>query len=512
MKQEELTARGCLRTFEYEKGSSTLSCRLVLCITLFHILPCPETKKGFAKMSHDGSHVDTQPPAHADLPIFEGIFSTEEGDRRLASDDFGHLVHRVPSAVLSPRSVDDVVRVVQYARQHGLTVAPRGQGHSTSGQAQVEGGIVVHLTSLNAITAIHADCVEVEAGALWSTLLQATLAQGLTPPVLTDFTGLSIGGVLSVGGIGGTSYRYGPIVDNVLALEVVTGEGKLETCSPQQQPDLFHNVLAGLGQCGMIVKATLRLVPAPTHARVFHLFYPHVGAMLHDQRLLMRDGRFDYLLGYIIPTPQGTWGYMLEGTIFYTSSAQHPDNAQLLAHLGFIAGIEQVEDMTYLTFANRVVLQVDGLKAQGAWDQQHPWFDVFVPDSKIEPFVSEALAEISPIDFGLMPILLYGLDSASFRAPLLPAPAEGTFFLFDILRSLAPSSGTLAQAIEHNRQLYERSRALGATCYPIGTLNLTPADWQAHFGPQWVGLQRAKQRFDPDDILTPGQNIFPRQK
>ena len=132
--------------------------------------------------------------------------------------------------------------------------------------------------------------VEVGAGMLWRTVLQATTAKGLTPPVLTGYLGLSVGGTLSVGGVGGTTYRYGAQVDNVLQLQVVTGEGQLQTCSASQQPDLFEAALAGQGQCGIIVKATLRLVPAETNTRTFLLFYPDVPTMLADERLLIADG------------------------------------------------------------------------------------------------------------------------------------------------------------------------------------------------------------------------------
>src|SRR5260370_17546954 len=129
------------------------------------------------------------------------------------------------------------------------------------------------------LCAVHSDRVEVSSGVLWRTLLQATLARGLTPPVLPDYLDLSIGGVLSVGGIGGTSYRYGAIVDHVLELQVVTGMGELETCSPTQQRDLFESVLPGLGQCGVIVKATLRLVQTRTHPLFFHLLSPHLPSL-----------------------------------------------------------------------------------------------------------------------------------------------------------------------------------------------------------------------------------------
>ena len=365
------------------------------------------------------------------------------------------------------------------------------------------------MTSLNAFSAIHEDRVEVEAGALWSTLLQATLAQGLTPPVLTDYLNLSIGGVLSIGGIGGTSYRYGAVVDNVLELEVVTGAGTLETCSPTHETELFENALAGLGQCGIIVKATLRLIPAKTHARVFHLFYTHLAALIHDERLLLNDERFDYIVGHIVPTPAGTWDYILEVLSFYTPSTHQPDNAHLLQGLSFIPGIEQVEDTSYSAFSNRVIKHVDALKEMGVWNHPHPWFDVFVPDSELERYVSEALAEISPADFRSFPIILSGLRSKCFHAPLLRIPAEETFFSFALLRTVTPTLDAATKAIAHNRRLFERCRALGGTCYPIGTVELSPADWQTQFGPYWEKLQRAKGQFDPDNVLTLGQGVFP---
>jgi FAD/FMN-containing dehydrogenase len=436
----------------------------------------------------------------------------EVTERTLAADDFGHYLHRLPLAVLSPGSAEDIVRAVQFARQNGRKIAPRGQGHSTHGQAQVEAGIVVDVTSLNAISTIHSDRVEVEAGALWSTLLQATLAQGLTPPVLTDYLDLSIGGVLAVGGIGGTSHRYGAVVDNVLELQVITGAGKLETCSPTHQTELFENVLAGLGQCGIIVKATLQLLPAKTHARVFHLFYPHLAALIQDERLLLNDERFDYIAGRIVPTPAGTWSYILETVSFYTPSTHQPDNAHLLQDLSFIPGTERVEDTSYFAFSNRVVKEVDTHKEMGVWNHLHPWFDVFVPNSKVEQFVSEALVETSPVDLGLLPIILTGQRSKHFHTPLLRTPAEESFFSFDILRTATPDPDTITKAIAQNRQLFEHCRALGGTCYPIGTLELSHTDWKTQFGPHWEKLQRAKEHFDPDNVLTPGQGIFAVQQ
>jgi cytokinin dehydrogenase len=206
------------------------------------------------------------------LPPLDGILYTDAATRNAAADDFGHLVRRYPTAVLKPGSVKDIVRIVQFARTHKLKVAARGQAHSTYGQPLLEAGIVIDTSTLDTIHSINAEQAEVDAGVLWSQLLQASLEEQLTPPVLTDYIELSVGGTLAVGGIGGRSHRYGVQVDNVLSLQVVTGAGNLETCSRSQNRDLFEAVLAGLGQCGIIVRATVRLVSAAQNSRVFLLF------------------------------------------------------------------------------------------------------------------------------------------------------------------------------------------------------------------------------------------------
>src|SRR5260370_20457690 len=90
------------------------------------------------------------------------------------------------------------------------------------------------------------DQASVGAGATWRQVLRGTLAVGLTPPVLTDYLGLSVGGTLSVGGLSGSSFRHGAQVDHVTELEVVTGSGMRELCSPTRNPQLFLALLCVL--------------------------------------------------------------------------------------------------------------------------------------------------------------------------------------------------------------------------------------------------------------------------
>jgi FAD/FMN-containing dehydrogenase len=66
-------------------------------------------------------------------------------------DDFGHVVHKKPAAMLRPSNAQDIAKLVQFANRQGVKVAMRGQGHSFFGQTQVAGGVVIDSRSLNAM-------------------------------------------------------------------------------------------------------------------------------------------------------------------------------------------------------------------------------------------------------------------------------------------------------------------------------------------------------------------------
>jgi FAD/FMN-containing dehydrogenase len=180
----------------------------------------------------------------------------------------------MPRAVLTPASSADIAAAVRSAPTQKLQVAARGQGHSTYGRCMVADGIIIDMRRLNTIDEIDAGRVVVGAGATWKSVLEATLVQGLTPPVLTNYLNLSVGGTLAVGGIGGTSSRFGMQTDQVLELDVVTGDGRELKCSRDSNPDLFEAMRGGLAQCGIVTRATLALTRAPDRVRRYQLFYP----------------------------------------------------------------------------------------------------------------------------------------------------------------------------------------------------------------------------------------------
>jgi FAD/FMN-containing dehydrogenase len=280
-------------------------------------------------------------------------------------------------------------------------------------------------------------------------------------------------------------------------------------CSPVRHADLFRAVLAGLGQSAIITRATLRLLPAPATVRHYQLYYPSVAALTADQRRVVRDGRFGYVEGQIV-APSGTsgWGHMLEAVAF-PDGATPPDDAALLGDLSYQRGTEQIQNLAYFDFLNRLAPGVAYLESIGEWYRPHPWWNAFLPDSQADTFVSSVIKDLTTADIGASGvILLYPFRRSRLHLPLLRLPEEDLVFLFAVLRTASSGAAGPGTMLDANRTLYRRARALGGFQYPVGSIPTTHGDWRSHFGPYWPALVAARHRYDPDAILTPGQGIF----
>lgn len=203
------------------------------------------------------------------LPLFKGLElqGAVDFDTAAGGKDFGGLQSSEPLAMIHPASAEDVARVIKLAsRSPNLTVAAQGNRHSINGQAMAHQGLVIDMKSMD--PGIQVDPsgphVDVSGGALWEEVLKRCVSDhGLAPRSWTDYLDLTVGGTLSNAGVSGQAFRYGPQTENVTELEVVTGNGDVLVCSPNQNSELFFSVLGGLGQFGIITRARILLQPAP---------------------------------------------------------------------------------------------------------------------------------------------------------------------------------------------------------------------------------------------------------
>ncbi len=164
-----------------------------------------------------------------------------------------------PAAIARVQGAVDVVAVVDYARETGTELAVRGGGHSSAGFSTVAGGLVLDFSLMKGVWVDPgAKTAVVQAGALWGDVDRETQAHGLAVPggqiSHTGVAGLTLGG-----GVGWLSRQYGLTIDSLLAVDLVTADGRLVTASATEHPDLFWGLRGGSGNFGVVVSFEYRL-------------------------------------------------------------------------------------------------------------------------------------------------------------------------------------------------------------------------------------------------------------
>jgi FAD/FMN-containing dehydrogenase len=190
---------------------------------------------------------------------------------------FNGMIDRRPAAIALCEDADDVAAAVRFGRDHGLEIAVRGGGHSVAGKATTDGGIVVDLRRMHAVSVDPgARSARVGGGATMSDLDRATAPYGLaTTGGRVSTTG--VGGFTLGGGSGWLDRRFGPACDNLLAVDLVTADGSTVRASERTNPELFWALHGGGGNFGVATSLTLRLHPLPALTAALLLWRPEAG-------------------------------------------------------------------------------------------------------------------------------------------------------------------------------------------------------------------------------------------
>jgi cytokinin dehydrogenase len=293
---------------------------------------------------------------------------------------------------------------------------------------------------------------------------------------------------------------HGLIIDNVRELQVVTGEGDLLTCSPTRRRRLFQAVAGGLGQCGIIVRATLRMVPAPTMALLVRLRYGDLHANHADLAMLVRSARlnaFEQLVTY----EDGRWVFDLQGAVYF-DPPNVPDAARVLEGLHDIPSRRVITPIPYAAWT----LRFDPLVA-ATLANRRVLFNSFVPEEAAAAFLAEEILRRPPAELGPRLLQVPG-STANMHMPL-PRMPRSELFITTLLFRPHTTDAERAALLDDNRTLYDRSVELGAKRYPWDAIpDFTRRDWARHFGDAWGLLEHAKRRYDPAGILGRGPGIF----
>ena len=193
---------------------------------------------------------------------FEGrvIFPGDDGYDLARTSIYGG-VDRKPAAFIRPVNGDQVAQVIALARQTGLELAVRSGGHGLALYSLIDGGIVLDLADMNALDLdLEHRTAWAQSGLTAGKYLEQTAKHGLVTG-FGDTATVGLGGLTLGGGMGYLSRKYGLTIDQLLAAEIVTADGKLIYTDAQSHPDLFWALRGGGGNFGVVTRFKYQLHP-----------------------------------------------------------------------------------------------------------------------------------------------------------------------------------------------------------------------------------------------------------
>jgi FAD/FMN-containing dehydrogenase len=189
------------------------------------------------------------------------VIAPGDGGYDAARSVWNGLIDRRPAIVVRCRGVADVLGAVEFGRARQLLAAVRGGGHNVAGFGTCDGGIVIDLSPMKGIRVDPvARTATTQPGLTWGEFDRETQALGLaTTGGLVTTTGIA--GFTLGGGIGWLMRKHGLTVDNLVAADVVTADGRLLTANAASHPDLFWALRGGGGNFGVVTSFEYRLHP-----------------------------------------------------------------------------------------------------------------------------------------------------------------------------------------------------------------------------------------------------------
>lgn len=192
-------------------------------------------------------------------PVFNGDVQTDCLTRHLYSTDASSY-KVLPTAIVMPKTVEDVQAVMRFAAKHSIPLTARGAGTSLSGQAIGPGIVMDYSRHFDHILEINAEehWARVEPGVVLDHLSAAAAPYGLMYAVDPSSAGVStFGGALANNAAGSHSVLFGLAVDHILSMDVVLSDGSLVSFEPKTEAEV-----AALAQESTLEASLYREIPA----------------------------------------------------------------------------------------------------------------------------------------------------------------------------------------------------------------------------------------------------------
>jgi FAD/FMN-containing dehydrogenase len=170
-------------------------------------------------------------------------------------------IDKHPALVVQPAGAADIQNAVTFARERKLLVAVKCGGHSYAGKSTCDKGLQIDLSTFRHCRVDpRSRTAYVAGGSLLGELDHESMAHGLVTTAGTvSHTG--VGGLTLGGGFGRLARRFGLALDNVMAVDIVTADGRLLRASADENPDLYWGVRGGGGNFGVVTSFEFKLHP-----------------------------------------------------------------------------------------------------------------------------------------------------------------------------------------------------------------------------------------------------------
>lgn len=434
-------------------------------------------------------------------PTIQQAMLTDTASLVSFSQDFGKILSSSPAAIFKPLTLESLQTVMHYGYTHHLPFTIRGNGLSQSGQSLAfKESAILSMGHFDRVFPGTDTTIWAEANASWSTVINATVQQNKLPFVVPYNCELSIAGVLSAGGVGASSFKYGSAGSQIAALEVITANGERREVQPQDP--LFQACLGGQGRFGAITKACITLRPCLKNIRTFFLLYDNPEQWLSD--LSLCETQVDFVEAFCSPAPQGAklteqgrtpfayWFYALQISLEYEEN---------LPHLPLVFSpwkIVHIQDEPISNFIFRHEGRFKNMKLTGLWDLAHPWYECFIDKTILLNHLPQLL-NLLPLHYASV-LQIVPITSSVPGFFMQPKCKETVAIM--ILAAGIPDL-LVASCLETIKKLDLYLLPLGGKRYLSGFLgeDLSSDYWQRHFEEKYSAWVNLKKEYDAHHVL-----------
>jgi FAD/FMN-containing dehydrogenase len=441
------------------------------------------------------------------------VLTAADDDYDTARRIWNGTIDRRPALIARCLDEADVRAALRFAGDHRMLVSVRAGGHHIAGNAVAEGGLMIDLSGMRAVSVDAGKrTATVAGGALLGDFDRAAQAHGLATPLginsTTGVAGLTLGG-----GFGWLTRRYGMTIDNLLAATVVTPDGEIRVASATSEPDLFWALRGGGGNFGVVTSFDFRLHPVGPTVYAGLVFYPFAQA-----RQVLRAWR-DFAVQ--APDDLSVWAVLRKAPpLPFLPATVHGTDVVIFAaaYAGDVAAGERAA-APLLAFGDvlaNALMPMPYAGFQGAFDPlltaggRNYWKSNnfrTLTDAALEVAIESAAGLPGPE----CEIFLAQLGGAMARVDAAATAYAGrdAHFVMNVHGRWSDPRDD-GRVRTWARQVFARMAAHATAGGYVNFLTEDEAERvMASYGPNYPRLQRAKRRYDPQNRLRMNLNIEP---